>query len=392
MRTIRALLLTLVTVRRKRLSNVTEVRAQIAQHSRSSFETRGIDLRAWQLSRNGGFMQNACRVLLASTVAVSVMVLTLWSPITEGAPASAATCTGSVGPGIAPPATVPSGIPGFHAQWFGQSGYPTLCPGEKSTATVAFYNSGSFGWVSNKMGEMAFLGTWEPSPGQDKMSLFGGDGTNGSPATGWPRYNRVAAQPAAYVGPGQVSWFQFQIQAPQTAGIYTLYIRPLIEGAQWMEDFGVYWRITVKLSDDPPAITVAPTDSATIAVNTTRSYTATISNLSGCVDLAFVDANTYPGDGTFRSAGNGIAELSSDAAIRSINGVPVGVAVGTGYFSCVAIPSDGKITFTVDSGKANAHVRPVVFFDEPDNNHFDLDANNRPTDKPFGVGGATRFN
>lgn len=39
----------------------------------------------------------------------------------------------------------------------------------------------------------------------DKMSVFGGDGTNGSPATGWPRYNRLAAQPAAYVGPGQVS-------------------------------------------------------------------------------------------------------------------------------------------------------------------------------------------
>ena len=141
-----------------------------------------------------------------------------------------------------------------------------------------------------------------------------------------------------------------------------------------------------------PLITLAPTDNANVTVNTMRSYTATITNLTGCVDLAFVDANTYPGDGTFRSAGNGIADLSSDAAIRSINGVPVGVAVGTGYFSCVAIPSDGKITFTIDSGKANAHVRPVVFFDEPNNNHFDLDANNRPTDKPFGVGGATRFN
>jgi hypothetical protein len=283
-------------------------------------------------------------------------------------------------------------MPGFHAHWYGQSGYPTLCPGEKSTATVAYYNSGSLGWVSNKMGEMAFLGTWEPSPGQDKMSLFGGDGTNGSPATSWPRYNRVAAQPAPYIGPGQVSWFQFQIQAPQTPGIYALYIRPLIEGAQWMEDFGVYWQITVKLSDDEPAITVAPTESATVPVNTTRSYTATVSNLSGgCVDLAFVDANTFPGDGTFRSAGNGIADLSSDAIITSINGVAVGATGGVSYFSCVAIPADGKITFTIRSGTANAHVRPLVFYDEPNNNHFNLDAVNRPTDKPFGVGGATRF-
>jgi hypothetical protein len=144
-------------------------------------------------------------------------------------------------------------------------------------------------------------------------------------------------------------------------------------------------------SSAAPLITVTPTDTATVTVNSTRSYTATISNLSGCVDLAFVDANTHPDDGTFRSAGNGIADLSSDAAFRSINGRPVGVSVGTSRFSCTAIPPDGKITFTIDSGTANAYVRPVVFYDEPDNNQINLDANNRPTDVPFGVGGPTRF-
>ncbi|MDP9275937.1 MAG: hypothetical protein M3O99_10140 [Chloroflexota bacterium] len=148
---------------------------------------------------------------------------------------------------------------------------------------------------------------------------------------------------------------------------------------------------TIPTSAPAPLISVTPTDEATLTVNTARSYTATITNLSGCVDLAFVDATTYPGDGTFRSAGNGIADLSSDAAFRSVNGVPIGVSVGTGYFSCIAIPSDGKITFTIDSGTANAYVRPLVFYDAPDNNRFNLDATNRPTDKPFGVGGATRF-
>jgi len=51
---------------------------------------------------------------------------------------------------------------------------------------------------------------------------------HGSPSTGWPRYNRVAAEPADYVGPNQVSWFQFKIQTPQAPGTYKLYIRPLI--------------------------------------------------------------------------------------------------------------------------------------------------------------------
>jgi hypothetical protein len=155
-------------------------------------------------------------------------------------------CAGSVGPGIPPPANVRSGISGFHAAWYGQSGYPTLCPGQSATAVVAYYNSGSRGWVAGRMGEVAYLGTWAPEPGQDRATALGGDGALGSPATGWPRYNRIAVQPADYVGPGQVAWFQFTIQAPATPGTYRLYLRPLIEGATWMEDYGVFWVVTVK--------------------------------------------------------------------------------------------------------------------------------------------------
>ena len=171
--------------------------------------------------------------------------------ISFGAPPPTA-CTSSTGPGIAPPSTVPSGIDGFHASWYGQSGYQSLCAGALSTGVVAYYNSGSRGWVNGKLGEVAYLGTWNPEPGQDQASLLGGDGTNGSPSTDWPRYNRVAVQPADYVGPGQVAWFQFTIQAPTTPGRYTLAIRPLIEGAQWMEDYGVFWYVTVLKPDGTP--------------------------------------------------------------------------------------------------------------------------------------------
>jgi len=168
-------------------------------------------------------------------------------------------CANSVGPGIPPPAGFTAGIPGFHAQWYGQSGYPTLCPGATSTAVVAYYNSGSRGWVRGRLGEVAYLGTWDAEPGQDRPSPLGGDGTNGSPNTGWPRYNRIAIQPADYVGPGQVAWFQFTIVAPSTPGFYRLYLRPLIEGATWMEDIGVFWLVTVLNPDgsrppDPPAV------------------------------------------------------------------------------------------------------------------------------------------
>jgi len=180
--------------------------------------------------------------------------------ITFGVPTPNA-CQSSTGPGIAPPTAVPSGIDGFHAAWYGQSGYQSLCPGAVSTGVVAYYNSGSRGWVSGRLGEVAYLGTWNPDPGQDRVSVLGGDGTVGSPSTDWPRYNRVAVQPADYVGPGQVAWFEFTVQAPSVPGRYTLAIRPLIEGAQWMEDYGVFWYVTVltPTAGSPPTPPSSPT-------------------------------------------------------------------------------------------------------------------------------------
>ena len=166
-----------------------------------------------------------------------------------------------IGTGIPPPASPPAKQAGFHAAWWGQSGYMRLCPGERATATLAYYNSGSLGWVSGRMGQVAYLGTWGSEPGQDRPSILGGDGQLGSPATGWPRYDRVAAQPAPYVGPGQVAWFQFALAAPNVSGTYRLYVRPLIEGATWMEDIGVYWQVLV-LNPDGTAPQPTPLDPA----------------------------------------------------------------------------------------------------------------------------------
>ena len=176
-------------------------------------------------------------------VAGRVSLLGAVSPLVTPSPTS---CQRTDGPGIAAPTTVASGIGGFHASWYGQSGYSTLCPGQTATAVVAYYNSGTRGWLADSMGQVAYLGTWNPEPGQDRASTLGGDGAAGSPNTGWPRYNRVAAQPALWVGPNQVAWFQFTIVAPSTPGTYRLAIRPLVEGAQWMEDFGVFWIVTVR--------------------------------------------------------------------------------------------------------------------------------------------------
>lgn len=168
-----------------------------------------------------------------------------------------ATCTDLTGPGIPPPATIATGLPGYHAAWYGQSGYPTLCPGHAASATVAFMNTGSLGWYAGAMGAAAYLGTWGPEPGQDQASILGGL------ETGWPAANRIATQPVAYVGPGQVAWFRFTVRAPLEPGVHRLALRPLIEGAQWLEDYGLFWYVTVKASDaQTPSLPASAPDAA----------------------------------------------------------------------------------------------------------------------------------
>jgi len=198
--------------------------------------------------------------LVLSLVLVAAATLQPIAPIVSGAQqAAAATCAPSIGPGIAPPVTTPNKLSGFHAAWYGQSGYMRLCPGGMAQATLAYYNSGSLGWVAGRMGQVAYLGTWDSEPGQDQPSILGGDGQLGSPATGWPRFNRIAIQPAPYVGPGQVAWFQFNLQAPSLPGTYRLYVRPLIEGTAWLEDVGVFWQVLV-LNPDGTMPTPTPPD------------------------------------------------------------------------------------------------------------------------------------
>ena len=215
---------------------------------------------------------------------------------------AAATCAPDVGAGIAPPAQIPAGIPGFHAAWYGQSGYMRLCPGGTATATLAYYNSGSRGWVAGRMGEVAYLGTWASEPGQDQPSILGGDGQLGSPQTGWPRFNRIAVQPAPYVGPGQVAWFQFTVRAPANAGTYRLYVRPLIEGAQWLEDIGVFWQVTV-LNADGSLPRATPPDPANLRFQVDPGVSApdiALVHQGVQHESAFLDANA---GGTRRSAG-----------------------------------------------------------------------------------------
>ena len=71
------------------------------------------------------------------------------------------------------------------------------------------------------------------------------DVTWASLGVGWPLQNRVATQTEASVAPGQNATFTFQVKAPATPGVYSIHLRPVIDGTAWMEDEGVFLVVTV---------------------------------------------------------------------------------------------------------------------------------------------------
>ncbi|HEY7624666.1 MAG TPA: PQQ-dependent sugar dehydrogenase [Candidatus Limnocylindria bacterium] len=128
--------------------------------------------------------------------------------------------------------------PGYHSAWVSQSPYPTLQPGQVSAQlSVVFRNSGTQPWTKGVLGQEA------------RLAINQDDAQWAPLAVNWLSANRVAAQTESSVAPGGAGTFTFQVRAPQSPGVYSLHLRPVIDATAWMEDQGVFLTITVP----PPA-------------------------------------------------------------------------------------------------------------------------------------------
>jgi glucose/arabinose dehydrogenase len=126
--------------------------------------------------------------------------------------------------------------PGLHSAWVSQSPYPTLQPGQVSAPlNIVFRNTGTATWTKGVLGQEA------------RLAINQDDAQWAPLGVNWMSANRVAAQTEASVPPGANATFTFQVRAPQTAGTYSLHLRPVIDGTAWMEDQGVFLIITVPL-------------------------------------------------------------------------------------------------------------------------------------------------
>ena len=137
--------------------------------------------------------------------------------------------------GVVDAATAVAMDTGFHSAWVGQSADPVLAPGQVTSLVVALKNTGYRGWYAGAAGMEARLGTSAPLD-MERSDL----------AYAWIAPNRPATTTTAYVGPGQVGWFRFEIRAPSASGTYRLELRGVIEGTTWLEDQGIVFTITVR--------------------------------------------------------------------------------------------------------------------------------------------------
>ncbi len=125
-------------------------------------------------------------------------------------------------------------VPEYHTTFYAQSPFPTVAPGQTAEWVIAFTNTGMTGWDLSKATALR-LGTWSP---QDAPSMLS--------TPGWIAANRPAEQTTTWVGPGQQAWFRVQLQAPSTPGTYRLYVRPVIDGLEWLENVGAYVDVSVR--------------------------------------------------------------------------------------------------------------------------------------------------
>lgn len=129
---------------------------------------------------------------------------------------------------------ISSGSATYQAQFIDQSPYLIMDKGTSTSMWAEYKNVGSTTWTSN----IVNLGTNNPL---DRSSIF----YNNTSGSGWKSANRISMSKTT-VAPGETVRFNFTLRAPNTAGIYNEFFRPVADGVAWLEDAGLFWKIIVQ--------------------------------------------------------------------------------------------------------------------------------------------------
>lgn len=128
---------------------------------------------------------------------------------------------------------------GLGAEWALSSAYVDAVAGQRTELAIAYRNTGEATWHRDAPGSSVVLGTSFPLDNDAWWQWRTAD---------WPASTRLARLTTETVAPGELGWFHtsFVVPASADAGIYRIYMRPVVDGVRWLEDYGAYHQIAVR--------------------------------------------------------------------------------------------------------------------------------------------------
>ena len=232
---------------------------------------------------------------------------------------------------------------GWHSAFQSQDPWPTLVPGVVASYTFRFRNAGSQTWqrgVAGRQVNLAVLGDDD---------FFARQGY----AVGWYAPSRPATTTEATVAPGGTATFTFSVRGPAQGTSYRIYVHPVLEGVEHLEDPGAF--VTVagdagfhsRWVSQSPYPTVDP-GQATPAMTITFRNTGTRAWRKGI----FGEQANLGINGDDRSlAAYGIGWPTPDRPAIQNEAVVAPGAIGSFTFSMRGPPSPGVYQL---------HLRPVI--------------------------------
>jgi len=119
---------------------------------------------------------------------------------------------------------------GWNAAFLSQDPWPTVAPGAVVSYTIRFRNAGTQTWQRGVAGRQVNLAVSGDS------EFFAQQGY----AVGWYAPTRPATTTEATVAPGATATFTFSVRGPADGTSYRIYVHPVLEGVEHLEDPGAF--------------------------------------------------------------------------------------------------------------------------------------------------------
>lgn len=130
---------------------------------------------------------------------------------------------------------------GYHAALVSAPGATTLAKNETSTdLVVTLRNTGTRSFVRGDASEL-------------RLGVVGDSTAFADLGANWPMASRVAVQSEPEVAPGATATFRFRLTGARL-GSYTIALRPVIDGVQWLEDERIRVDVTVREASAPTLV------------------------------------------------------------------------------------------------------------------------------------------